>query len=289
MMPDPCDFPALHLPRDLGFTDAAEVEGALVAIRAAVPSRHAGYVLGCLGDVEGLDIRTRDVMWAMASHLDAWSGHAYHNALHHLDVFIIAMTITHGGRYSARRIGNTSLRALLALAALAHDMGYEPARHGPFANEIVASAMAISDISGLRDLVDPAVLNTVILSTAPHIRPALAGGYSVWRDVLARRPAAAGDIVTAPEAYTVACLLADADIASSIGLSQAWMGARSENLAVERGLRIIPPADTIAFCEKLAAPPFLTRDCEVICGQRLLENTRDAAISARTSLKVRSS
>lgn len=276
---------AFRLPQGMVFTSAQEIELSLSLVRATAQKGHilcalltAAFELS--DESDGFSLWTKNKLWSLAEHIDAWHGHPYHNSYHHADVLLIALALSAPltRRPAINGLEGGDLRALIATAAVFHDMDYDPERTEPFANER-ASLTALGKAYGNLWSVCAPQLQTLILSTAPCIRPSMGNGYDAW---FRRMKASNTDLTLdlSPALYTASCILSDADIAASVGLSERWMAARADALAWEMGYGSMPPEITEAFFSKVVGPLFLTPLAGQMFGENLKANRNEAVAQA---------
>lgn len=180
--------------------------------------------------------------------------HAYHNRQHVCEVMLAAAFLGRLHRLAAPQL------QLLLLAALVHDLDH-PGRPGPhFAAERHAVLRAQPFLQGAG--VPPEAqqqLAALVLATEPNegVPWALAAGAATPQ--ASSTPSAAPP--AAPELQLLrqdaalarlACLLCEADILPSVGLTPAYALALHARLAAEWG-RVLAPSDKLHFVERTLA------------------------------------
>lgn len=262
---------------------ALSLEKILSEWSLAYPAGPLGSFLSVNMKIKGLNAHDREFLGILAASVDCWGGFNYHSAQHHLEVFIIAMALSRNDRH---------LRPLLAIAAVAHDYEYHPDEAAiavPFRQELRSAEFVTSmmDIMYCQESPTPEAVRTVILSTYPGARKALKAGYGAWRDRLKDgNPGVKMDF--SRDVYRASCLLADADIADSIGLSGPWSRMKAALLAYEQGVAFMRPEDTIGFFEHVVGDAFLTDEAEALFGHNLRRNSQEAITAARAALVEKS-
>ena len=243
----------------LRFPQAGPVDAGRLGRRMAALYRrwHGGGVdmgglVHCLAapmDVAGQPIGRACL--AAAAAVEAWGGHPYHSALHHAEVATNASVLAELAGFAGAPLP-ASQRMLLLAAALAHDYGYEPGG-ARFAAE-TASADAMDAMASECGVSPPerGDLRCLILATEPGFRRLLAGAPP-QRPV----PRPLEDLLGRPDLVTLAALLSDADLLSSVGLTEQWRKVQRHRLEREAGRRIAPSED-VAFFDHVVGPGFLS-------------------------------
>lgn len=257
--------------------DATDV----LACCRAVPLPEAAEIAGCLtatyrhwdrqGDAGLVELTQRfvDQLGAgrdMLGHscLEAakavtrWGGYPYHSTRHHAEVAANVMVITSIARRRGEKV-RTRSRLLALTASLAHDLFYDPARTGapPFEQERVSAQAldAIAERCGV-SIGDRQILSCLILATYPGFRGEL-------REILAGRrcrsplPAPLNSIEQRPGLADLAAILSDADLLSSVGLTEQWHDVQRRRLEQETGCRI-RAKDDATFIDLIVGNRFLS-------------------------------
>lgn len=190
-----------------------------------------------------------------AERVTRWRGYAYHSACHHAEVATNTMVIATIARRRGDIVRNHD-RLLILAASLAHDLDYDNSRAGapPYEMEAI-SAQALDTIAAKCGVVpaDRQILRCLILATWPGFRANL-------RAILAgRRPR---NPIPAPlrpiqQHARLAAILSDADLLSSVGLTEQWHEVQRDRLQRETG-RPIRAKDDAAFIETIVGPGFLS-------------------------------
>ena len=202
-------------------------------------------------------LRYVPAMSSVAAATEAWGGHPYHSAAHHAEVASNAMALASMSGLQDSPDG-CRLACLLAVAALGHDLGYDPRdRHPvPFGREI-ASAAGVDRIcaaAGL-DAPDREAVSLMILATWPMARDDLrtmGGGGTIGR---AHR---LGRLLSAPGILGAALLLSDADLLSSSGLTAARARCLETRLGEELG-HPVSHGERLFFFDSIVGPGYVSR------------------------------
>ena len=202
----------------------------------------------------------------VAEHVTQWGGHPYHSDRHHAEVATNTMVITSIARRRGEVIRARS--ALLALtASLAHDLYYDPAHTStlPFERESV-SAQALDRIAERCGVSkgDRQILNCLVLATYPGFRSDL-------REILAGRrarrplPLLLSPIEQRPGIARLAAIVSDADLLSSVGLTERWHEVQRSRLEQEIGYRISAQEDA-TFIDAVVGARFLSPGAQYFDG-----------------------
>lgn len=202
----------------------------------------------------------------VAEHVTHWGGHSYHSDRHHAEVATNTMVITS----IARRRGEvvrTRSRLLALTASIAHDLYYDPASTGmsPFELETI-SAQALDRVAQRCGVTtgDRDILNCLVLATYPGFRSDL-------REILAGRqarrslPLPLSLIEQRPGLARLAAVVSDADLLSSVGLTERWHDVQRSRLEQEIG-RSISAKDDAAFLDVVVGSRFLSPGAQYFDG-----------------------
>lgn len=238
--------------------EAAEVLTELMAAMARVPLKLSATWHTTAGGLAAEDGACPAVARA-GSRIAQWidqqarqiDRHAYHNRQHVCEVMLAAAFLGRLHRLPAPQL------QLLLLAALVHDLDH-PGRPGlPFAAERRAVHRALPFLQGAGvPAEDQRRLAALVLATEPNqgVRCALAAG-AAGPGLPSAPPPTEPELQALQEDAALArlaCLLCEADILPSVGLTPAYALALHARLAAEWG-RPLAPADKLRFVERTLA------------------------------------
>lgn len=195
-----------------------------------------------------------------ATAVSRWQGCAYHSARHHAEVATNAMVLATISDRLGCHTPPHDLGILLA-AALAHDIGLEPAtaKQVRFAAEAKSAAALdlIAASCGVGDD-DRNAMHTLVMATEPHSRADIAalvagrvGAEGALSEPLAR-------LAADPRLLRLAGLISDADLLSSAGLTRAWTRVQEQRLEREMCAPIVD-AEWHHFFDTVVGRDFLSR------------------------------
>lgn len=178
--------------------------------------------------------------------------HGYHNRQHVCEVMLAAAFL---GRLHGLPVPQLQL---LLLAALVHDLDHpgQPQRH--FVAERRALVQCQPFLAGAQvPAADQQRLAALVLATEPHegVPHALACQAAAGNRPVPPAPAPAPELQQLqqdPSLARLACLLCEADILPSVGLTPAYALSLHARLAAEWG-RPLAPSDKLQFVERTMA------------------------------------
>ncbi len=194
----------------------------------------------------------------------AWGGLPYHSATHHAEVAVNAMVMVELQARMGRPIGAHETSLLLA-ACLSHDLYYQPsvARERFAAERVAADALdAIATEAGA-GAADRAAMRALVVATEPRLRLRAGGPLGAPLAPKAAKLLGTGTRRTGmkgavdPVLASLAAILSDADLLSSVGLTTEWYRVQETRLAQEAG-RPAPPGESGRFFRDIVGPDFLS-------------------------------
>jgi hypothetical protein len=226
----------------------------LAALAAALLHRNAVDVVSPLG-------RT---CVAAAAAVAAWGGLPYHSAIHHAEVATNAMVLVALAGLQGHPIAPHPTALLLA-ACLSHDIYYRPslARTRFAAEDEAARALDVIAAAAGCDPADRHAMRALVIATDPglRLRPGGPLGAPLDPEAVPLLGAAAWD----PALATLAALLSDADLLSSVGLTTGWYRVQQDRLEREAG-RPYEPDESERFFRDIVGPHFLSQPGQFFAG-----------------------
>jgi hypothetical protein len=186
----------------------------------------------------------------------AWGGLPYHSATHHAEVAINAMVLVAIADRQGQPVGRHSTATLLA-ACLGHDLYYQPSvARQRFAAE-QASAEALDAMAAAAGCSDPErrTMRALVIATEPGLRLRPGGPLGTPLEPTAAR--LLGMASVDPELATLASILSDADLLSSVGLTVGWYRVQQQRLEHEAG-RPHRPGEAAVFFRDIVGTDFLS-------------------------------
>jgi hypothetical protein len=199
---------------------------------------------------------------AAARAVAAWGGLPYHSATHHAEVATNAMVLIAIGDRLGQPVGRHGTAVLLA-ACLAHDVYYLPsvARERFAAEHASAEALdAIAADAGCDDA-DRQAIRALVIATEPWLRLRPGGPLGAPLDPTAARLLRTPAVD--PALAALACILSDADMMSSVGLTLGWYRVQQKRLEREAG-HPYQAGEAEVFFREIVGPDFLSQPGRVL-------------------------